>query len=56
MLIYRSVFGDFEIDINKLGPVVNVLIKKRVSRDREQNIFHYELPGGSQTILDVICL
>ena len=52
LLIYRNVFGDFEIDINKQGLVVNAFIKQGVGWDEEHNIFHSELPGGS-TIGDV---
>lgn len=51
LLIYRNVFGDFEIDINKRG-LVNVLIKQRVGWDEEHNIFHSTLPGGF-AIIDV---
>lgn len=47
LLIYRSVFGDFEIDINKPGPVVNAFIKQGVGWDEEHNIFHSELSRGS---------
>lgn len=52
LLIYRSVFGDFEIDINKQGLVVNALIKQRAGWDEEHYVFHSELPGGS-TIVEV---
>lgn len=50
LLIYRSVFGDFEIDINKPGPVVNAFIKQGVGWDEEHNIFHSELSRGSPVI------
>lgn len=52
LLVYRSVFGDFEIDINNQGLVVNALIKQAVGWDEEHNIFHSELPKGF-AIVDV---
>lgn len=50
LLIYRNVFGDFEIDINKAGLVVNVLIKQAVGWDEEHYIFHSRFPGGSPIV------